>query len=338
MGYKDILRTVFAGVIALSVCRYFHYHENYWLIFSALFTLQISFGQTVWRQSATIFACGLISACLVLFISLIKAKLFLAIILFIITAASVSVGLLNSELSLFVFFVTLFSMLAAGIPTVDGSLERFCFILLGALLAALLQVFCWPNRLRAAVYAALLAYLQALVKLQEIIFTIYLKRDYADRHYFYEKEIHEKQQEVLRASHQCKILLKLFLAAHRIFFQTIVKRLEVLHETMLALSLLRYRLKDYATLAVGEAELKNVLSASILSFQNAEYTIKKEGHLIDNTLLEGAIHAYENIYHDVLRVVAKDPVIFLFFINNLYSLQEGLHLLCTDITKLKNRK
>lgn len=136
---------------------------------------------------------------------------------------------------------------------------------------------------------------------QEIIFMIYLNRDYVERHYFYEKQLHQ-----LRLTIFSKILKHP--ATH----------LDIFFEILTSLGNLRYRIKDLSILEVCELELRNISkNLSILLTQ------KKCSEKNDTNFLN-SIHAFESMYRKTLQVVVQEPLDLLIFIQNLFDLHAEL--------------
>lgn len=142
--------------------------------------------------------------------------------------------------------------------------------------------------------------LQKLARLQKTFFACYFKRDYLTKQFFYEKIIHQQRLACLHA------------------MQKMPQTVSSLMEIIFSLHQLRHRIKDYTIFEVCERELKEIerVSTSLLT---------KLTHSQSNlNLLLEKIHLLERIYHNTLRIVTPDPIVFLFFIQDLYSFHQSL--------------
>ena len=148
-----------------------------------------------------------------------------------------------------------------------------------------------------------------LAKLQKILFSCYFKKNYFSNRSSDEKKVHYQKQCVSRLMRKSEFVFD---------------KLEHLYEIIFSIHQLRYRIKDYSTLEICASELKKIEQASIILLKKlaAKKSISSEG-----VALTDAIHSFEQIYNTVLRVVAQDPIVFLFFIQDLYAFQEEINLL-----------
>lgn len=148
--------------------------------------------------------------------------------------------------------------------------------------------------------------LKALDALQKIFFSCYLQRDYAENYFEYEKLIHEESDRFLHPDN----------------------RFLMLYEIILCLGALRYRTKEYSLLEPLQTEFSAITGAITSCLKQLRLAIKKNKAIsIDLTQLLSGIQALENLYQHVLQVLAKDPIVFLFFIYDLYALHDQLEKL-----------
>lgn len=161
--------------------------------------------------------------------------------------------------------------------------------------------------------------LNQLDQLQKKIFSIYLKRDYAEKMYLYEKDLHA-------------LRLKIFASMLKIHDPK--EDLNHLFEIITALGNLRYRINDHTTFEVCEkelAELSKSISEILQSKRHSERSTAIQTPTVpelhdlarpDKSQLLTNIEAFEKIYATALQVVTKNPIFFLIFIQNLFALQE----------------
>lgn len=152
------------------------------------------------------------------------------------------------------------------------------------------RLFCRLLPRRAAFYR--------MNQIQQIFFSIYIRRDYLKNYYDYERFLHQAR---LRA------------------FSSMLKitspQVDRLFEVVTALGSLRYQIEDFSTLEVCEKELRDLSD-------NISQQLNNSKGSIDKLLI--SIHAFEEIYRGALCVIAKDPLIFWIFIQNLYALYDEL--------------
>jgi len=83
----------------------------------------------------------------------------------------------------------------------------------------------------------------------------------------------------------------------------------------LSLGALRYRLEDPSVFTMSELEFK-VIFNTLISYIN-----HPSGKSLNN--LESAIQNFEELYHNTLQTVVKDPSVLQFFIEDLYTLKKA---------------
>lgn len=139
---------------------------------------------------------------------------------------------------------------------------------------------------------------QAMNCLQNLLFKIYLYRNYEKNFFYYEKKIHQYNLQALIAlSWNRKI------------------KLERIFEVMQSLGQLRYRLQEPGTLEMLENELQNVnktLSKCLLSRKNSLSAFYE------------SIKALETNFQGTIQVSSTNPWAMLVFIEDLYHLYDEL--------------
>jgi len=328
-------RTVFAALVALMLRSLMHSPEKYWIVLAAVLLTQVRIGELFWQRMGWIACFGFLAASVASIAVWLSGNLFdLALFLFGVTAVSLFLGLMMPEMLLGAAIVNLFAMVSAGVPVVPGQNEmRFLDIFLGAIAAMSAYGVLWPQTLKKAIDVSVRMYLRALSHLQETLFSVYLKRDYVKNHYLYEKEIYESHQKIFFAIDHCRKLFQRGTGRNTILYYTLSKRLEHLHEMIITLGHLRYRVQDEAILEMAQNELRDISQALSDIFVRMSFSGKTR-----HEVLLKRVHDLENLYHSTLSVMTADAIVFLFFIKNLLVLQEELGLLCSDLSKLKNKK
>lgn len=89
-------------------------------------------------------------------------------------------------------------------------------------------------------------------------------------------------------------------------------------DIIFSLNQLRHRIKDFSIFEVCARELNDIANTSVAFIQDASKF---------SAIFEEKIHHFETLYNNTLRVVAPDPLVFLFFIHDLYALYEKVNQL-----------
>lgn len=159
---------------------------------------------------------------------------------------------------------------------------------------------------------------KVLGELQKNLFDGYLRSDFIAKQLRYTKKLFNTRRRYLLAiSH-----------ARKVFHADIAPVLVIEHLSQILYSLhqLRYRVEDYTTFSVCKRELLALESTSLAVL----YTRSKEDRLAQLERFLDAIHEFEGIYNKALQIVARDPIVFLFFIQDLYALHETLSTVTTN--------
>ncbi|HEX2548265.1 MAG TPA: hypothetical protein VHM20_00440 [Gammaproteobacteria bacterium] len=156
-----------------------------------------------------------------------------------------------------------------------------------------------------------------LAKLNEFFFYAYLKTDFLENEAQYAKIFVENRKNFFQAMQKVRALN----ADHA----DLVQLLEQLYENIFSLHLLRFRVKDYTIFAVCRQDLQNI---QVLTTKLLLQLGKSFSHpaLIATDHLISQIHELESVYHRTLKVLAPDPSIFLFFIQDLLTLSEKIEI------------
>lgn len=162
-------------------------------------------------------------------------------------------------------------------------------------------------------------YLHSLNQLQQLIFLPFIRRDYHENRFEYEKKMIMQTRIVMQEMTNIRKML---------LPKEIISRLEHLYELLYSLDLLKYRLLDHATFEVCEAELKK-LSEHI---SNILLTMRNDSSQID--LLQQSVGAFEILFENTLQFIVADPMYFLFFIQDLKMLNDELNLLINELQSL----
>lgn len=163
---------------------------------------------------------------------------------------------------------------------------------------------------------ALTHYFQQLNALQEATFAVF-RADYnRDQINPDEVKLHAFRIAVLSAMQ--KVRQAHPLAEH----QALIQSLEHLYEIIFTLHRLVKRIGDFSLFEICGQEFKRISEAlsQVLSRADAASL----NHFIT------MVHSFEELYHSTLRVIAPNPLIFLFFIQALMAFQKEIEGLITQ--------
>jgi hypothetical protein len=174
--------------------------------------------------------------------------------------------------------------------------------------------------------------LYALADLQQAFFVNYLKKDYIKQRKYYQNDLNKRSKTFFLNMTKTSDAIK-----HYSQFKDIFSKINHLSEIIFSLNQLRFRVVDYTTFKVCIQEMQNIEKFSnMMIIQLANYFFKKIS--IEVNVFEDTIHQFENIYNRALQIVAIDPLVFMFFIQDLYALNEELTQLSNAILCLKDKK
>lgn len=281
--------------------------------------------------------CGMVIAINVL-IANYAASLYylLACYLFLTTFMMVYVGFSHLQLFFATFVINMLGIISAGNPAAPEDLiTRIGCVLVGTVVALIITAIIWPPRSTHLLRQQFVDCLEEMDKLQQQIFSIYLKRDYPERHFYYEKKLNHEQQYLFCVMEKARFLLTKLKKPQAEKFKPVFSDLSELFEIIISLGNLRYRVKDYATFEVCEKEFllvtKNLSNMLMLLAQK----ICGEAKINETSFnFKPYVQALEAIYSGALRVVSKEPIVFLIFMQNLNALETNLKTLAVDINSL----
>jgi len=311
VALRQSLRTLSAGILAIITARYFPTSQDYWIILSACLLVQVRVGDLFKYHLLSQLTAGLLAALLVFFSSFLgKNLLFISIFLGITSLSTIYVGFRWKNLFFAVYIVNLFVMIGGGMP-VDlqiAAARRQC-VITGMAIAMLVTFTSWPSYYKFAVKEAILNCRNVYRKMLTHIFSIYLMHDYLPHYLDYEKKLYQLSREFFYWSQTLSRLSK-----EKPNKKLPLKNIERIFELITALGLLRYRVKDHTTFEVIDQELKNILASLIKKL--------KKPNLMNN--ISSNIEKLEEVYQSALQVVSQEPIVFLFFIENLKALVREL--------------
>jgi hypothetical protein len=322
---QQILRVVIAAILAFGLAAYFHIPEGYWISVSALLGLYFSMPLAMQRRYGLFISIAFAIGLLAVITSLLAgAVIQLAVFLFILSLVTIYMGLTYPALWPAAFIASFYAVLSAGLLTnLDGAMQRFCCIVLGFAIAIVVQIIFTRIRVTADLRSALADSLLRLAQLNQAIFSCYVAHNYQEEHFNYEKKLHASRGSFLYKINQARALLTHITLSQQQKFSAVVDCIEQCYEIFQSLGLLIQRVDDHSTFAVAEKEFL-ALSGNVDTYLRqmaAEINTLKIRHE-ESAILSENIYELEEINRTVLQVVAKDPLVFMIFIQDMYALDK----------------
>ncbi len=164
------------------------------------------------------------------------------------------------------------------------------------------------HRIKKSLYNAY----YALAILHQLFFDSYLKQESVTKQ---SKKLFQKQVTFTKALQRSRHIIKNDTKA-----MCALVKVEKLHEVVCSLHLLRFRFNEFALFEVCHQEMQHLQKTSMFLFRNMTKKIFDSNVAIEASEFMAAISAFENLYSNTLQVVARDPSVFQFFIQDLYAL------------------
>jgi hypothetical protein len=170
------------------------------------------------------------------------------------------------------------------------------------------------------------ACLISLSQITQDFFACCLAGDYAERHYFYERQFHLRRKKFLSAIQQLRQMQEMKESP-------LVTHFENGYEIVLSLGLILYRIKDHSTFSVASKELLAVSNNITGMFQYLMSVLwKKKLATVVESLAE-SIQQLEAVNQSTLQVIASDPLAVVLFIYDLRALDDVLMHLNAGLAK-----
>jgi hypothetical protein len=174
--------------------------------------------------------------------------------------------------------------------------------------------------------------LLALAKLQQAFFVNYLRKDYIRHQLRYQKVLNKRS----------RIFYSAIIKAHDLVgvrqnYLGLFSQVNHLSEIVFSLSQLRLRVPDYSTFQICTRELEGIEKFSALILVQLAKAFSKPGSVVWISEFEEKIHSFEGIYNRTLQIVSMDPLVFTFFIQDLYALYDAMQVLNQSILLLRRR-
>lgn len=330
LAIKRLIYLLLVTLLAFVAEYQFANSEAYWLLWTALALSLLASCDTFMRTMAVICLTGVVAA-LLAYLAAICAYLMplLAIYLLIITITCMYLGQHYPKYFLSALMINLLTLLSGGLPaTLADYGHRLLFILAGTGMAAGLYLMFWPYFTRNKLQSYLVLSLRHLMQLNNEIFSCYLQPDYSSNIYLFERRLHLQKDKCLVAMRRLFNIIQLIGEKNGIeknaLLNDLFRRLNLLYDLMLDYSQLRWRVTDHSTFAVCDPELTAILNEMNLMFREAISLFAHQSHQLHTARLQETIQKLDDNYQSVLRVAAREPLVFLLFIASLKSFAEEI--------------
>jgi hypothetical protein len=304
---------------AFIFAYHFHHPESEWIICTVLLLVFTPEENTLLRQLSVWSLICLVAATLIALANiaawfLLLAVFYLLLVVFLALILAYCYPKYFFPLLIMTALVLLAST-ASQMITATENLMRFNFMLLAGLLTAVARILTAWHFTRHTVYAKVADIKQSLRLLNREIFACFLQSNYKIETYRFERRIHQQKWNVNQSLLRLRQLItnspqaKEIAAASYFFDQ--------LYTHLLDCSQLRLRVNDHTVFSVCDQEMRGIQEAidQSLSALSTKAIIYQHNQPIRLTHQGDAVlKRFEEVYNNVLLVVARDPVIFLLFI------------------------
>lgn len=299
----------FSLILLISFLLYVYLpgSEKYWIILTVLALSQLKIYSRkdgfflivlASGMAANVFIANLVSVNIILLGCYLSLSTFIAVFY----------GLKNPHYFKPLFYINFFALISGGLTvSMHGGLIRSGMIELGAGIVLLVNAFSFIKR--NVLQKVLQSYFYQANTLQQILFSIYLQRDYGNNRLNYEKKIH----------HQLSNVFESLGLLRKHASEEIVSSCEKLTECLISLGNLRYRIKDHATFEVCDLELRKISNELSKLFNHI--MIGRKLNVMD---YKHAIKKFKKNYENTLTLITNEPVYFLIFIETLLDIKKEL--------------
>lgn len=330
LSIKRISYLILVACVANFVILYIKSSQAYWLLWTALLLSLITTGDSFKRRLIMIVITGFAAA----FMSfaagcLASIPILIALFLFVTTAACLVISQRYPEYFLQAFIINLFVIISgsAAMP-LTAYAEIFILMSIGIVIAAILQILFYPYFIRNELQSYAVISLRHLRKLNKEIFACFLEPEYSDNIYLYERRLHVQKSQFLHALSRLREVIQLVetklnekeIAAHEL----LLSNLDLLYENMLDYSQLRRRVTDYATFSLCSQEMAKISNEIDKSIDAVIAHVLSKKYYVNIQSLNQSINQLDNNYNNVLRIAAREPLVFLLFIDSLTAFSKRL--------------
>lgn len=310
-----LIATVLAVVILFLTL---YLPQGVWLLTSAFLFLNISLDTTLSRRTLVIAGTGAASLGL-MFIGTLMAPFVLAqvILLALVTGYCVYMGARRGKAAYPWFvanFMAVLSMQTDG--TLTAALDHAEAALAGIVVVLAAQVILLPYFNRDEFRRSKKQVLHRLSRLSENIFACLISPEYSDNHYLFERRIHKEKIKCLTAM---ALLAQREIAAEAT--DVTADKMQTLFEMLVDIGQIRRRVTDHTVFSLCTDEIKGIdlsIKNMFAAFASGE-SGQQEAAL---SVLVRYITQLESTFEHVLRVTAREPLVFVLMLASLKTLAQ----------------
>lgn len=330
LSLKRLLYLILVTLTAFALSHSMSGSQRYWLVWSALFFSQITLGNSFKKRIFVIVLTGVLTA-IVVFIagSLTSQLLLLTLFLSLVTFLGVLLGLLLPEIFFLTFIINLFALAAGGIPPgLNENSQRFFYILGGTAIAVVWQILFWFHFFRNEIQSFLMISLHNMKQLSKAVFTCFLQPEFVENRYVFERRLHVRKNRVMYAMKQLRDCGN---QANQ--FSNLFSHLEHFYEIILDCAQLRYRVTDFTVFAICRNELAAICHELEKVFNEMIRLVEGKASTLDISPFMKKIELFSANYQKVLQITAREPLVFLLFIDSLNAFCEEARLFFEKASK-----
>ena len=320
---KYLLYLLLANSSALFVYFRWPSPQSDWLLWATFFfALAAPLNQPFMRMLSIVLASLLVASGVFLAGLLGVHPFFIAIYLSAITFVCVWWAIQRpSDAYLAVAANFLILIAANSTPPLSENIDRAVYILCGGAIAAFFQLMFAPCYARQQLSFWTIKTIEDLSLVSQELFACFLRPEYADNVYLFEKRLHLCKMRFIRsmASLRDSIGAPALAAEH---LNQRVRRLDLIFDVLMDCAQMRRRVSDHTVFALCTGELKGVSVEMQNVFRQMIGVAKKRQEVVDTQGLAERIRLFEDNFQSVLRIVAREPLAFLLFIASLKNLSE----------------
>lgn len=314
--------------------------QTYWFILSTLLLSLIEMGDTFFRRVSVIVITGLTVSIIVYVTGMLSGHLILlAIVLAVITICCVFVSGIYPQYFLLALIINLCAILSGSLSaTMPECAERMLNVVCGMALVALLQIIYLPGFTRSELRLWLNKTLANLELCNKEIFSCFLSPEYVNNLYLYERRIHTQKVKFMQSLNKSRDIimdttLKIASSDRDTMSQWLIK-IEYIYTIILDCAQLRRRVTDHTVFGLCANEMDGIsheVTAIILELIKVLAGNKGKVNAI---ALSVRIKHLDDNYQNVLRITAREPLVFVLFISSLKILNDELMLLYQNTSSM----
>lgn len=309
---KIIVYLLSVAIVAFLIQSTMYNTQSKWLIWSALLVALLPRKSSFWRHQFFALTISIAMAFVAIFTSLLlHLPLLLACYLMFLTMFLMYQGSRRPDVALGLLYINLFAILPIGEPiSLHEGLMRGWTIIAGGVIALLMQFILFVNDKRNSNQQLKELQLRQLQQLTNDIFNCFLQPEYGENIYLYEKRLHEDKTKITQLFSQ--------LACNN--SKSLTQKLKQIYALLLDCAQLRRRVTDHTTFGVCKQDLTVI--HQVLNKIFIQLIQNKKALATDE--LRASIQRLEETYQSVMHIAAREPLVFLLFIESLKTLAENL--------------